>query len=302
MRHWISTVAGGVIGIGAACVGWGVLEAHLFTVRRVSVPVLPPGSSPIKVLHISDVHLLERQSDKLRFLRSLAHVEPDLIVNTGDNICSAGAIAALHTSLQDFRDVPGVFVFGSNDYQAPRFKNPFRYVTRGRSTASQDDIVPTLPTDMLRQRLEEYGWVDLTHRRHVMRLRGLTVEFRGTDDAHHGRDRYERVQGSPTLSADLAVGVTHAPYLRLLDAMTADGVDLIFAGHTHGGQVCVPVCGALTTNCDIDSARAKGLSTHTVAGKTAHLHVSAGLGTSPYAPFRFACRPEVSLVTLVAHR
>jgi predicted MPP superfamily phosphohydrolase len=76
-------------------------------------------------------------------------------------------------------------------------------------------------------------------------------------------------------------------------------VDLIMAGHTHGGQVCVPFYGALTTNCDLDAARAKGLSSHTYGGHTSALHVSAGLGTSPYAPYRFACRPEASLLTLV---
>ena len=98
----------------------------------------------------------------------------------------------------------------------------------------------------------------------------------------------------------LNVGVTHAPYLRLLDAMTADGMDLIFTGHTHGGQVCLPGYGALITNCDLDADRVKGPSTHTAGGRTAQLHVSAGLGTSPYAPYRFACRPEVTLLTLTA--
>ena len=106
------------------------------------------------------------------------------------------------------------------------------------------------------------------------------------------------VEGPADASADLNIGVTHAPYLRLLDAMTADGMDLIFAGHTHGGQVCVPGYGALITNCDLDPARVKGLSTHTAGGHTAHLHVSAGVGTSPFAPYRFACRPEVTLLTL----
>lgn len=78
--------------------------------------------------------------------------------------------------------------------------------------------------------------------------------------------------------------------------MAADGMDLIFAGHTHGGQVCVPGYGALITNCDLDTARVKGLSRHGAA----HLHVSGGLGTSPFAPYRFANRPEVTLLTLTA--
>ena len=77
-------------------------------------------------------------------------------------------------------------------------------------------------------------------------------------------------------------------------------MDLILAGHTHGGQVCVPGYGALVTNCDIDTRRVKGVSQHTADGHTAAMHVSAGLGMSPFAPYRFACRPEASLLTLVA--
>ena len=80
--------------------------------------------------------------------------------------------------------------------------------------------------------------------------------------------------------------------------MAADGVPLVFAGHTHGGQVCVPGWGALTTNCDLPVEEAKGLSRHRAAKGSTWLHVSAGLGSSPFAPYRFACPPEVTLLTL----
>jgi predicted MPP superfamily phosphohydrolase len=104
------------------------------------------------------------------------------------------------------------------------------------------------------------------------------------------------VAGPPDPTADLTIGVTHAPYRRVLDAMVADALPLILAGHTHGGQVCVPGFGALTTNCDLPWRQAKGVS----RWGEAYLHVSAGLGTSPYAPVRFACPPEATLLTLVA--
>ena len=89
---------------------------------------------------------------------------------------------------------------------------------------------------------------------------------------------------------------------RVLDAFTDRGADVILAGHTHGGQVCVPGYGALVTNCDIPRKQVKGVSAWTHGGRTAVLAVSAGLGTSIYAPVRFACRPEVSLLTLTARR
>ena len=70
------------------------------------------------------------------------------------------------------------------------------------------------------------------------------------------------------------------------------------AGHTHGGQVCVPVSARWSPTATWTPAGSKGLSHHSAGGQTAWLHVSAGLGTSPYAPFRFACRPEATLLTL----
>lgn len=285
------------LGAGAACFGWGLIERGLYTLRSTTVAVLPPGTPDLRVLHISDFHLLARQRGKQRFIASLAGLRPDVVVNTGDNIAQASAVEPLLASLEGLRGVPGVFAFGSNDYFAPHFRNPMRYLVSGRSS-SDDEPRRELPHAELAKRFEELGWANLTQGRAVLQVAGQRVAFRGTDDAHLDRDDYAAVAGPADADAVLNVGVTHAPYLRVLDAMTADGVELIFAGHTHGGQVCVPGYGALITNCDLDTARVKGPSTHSAGGRTAHLHVSAGLGTSPYAPYRFACRPEVSLVTL----
>ena len=117
-------------------------------------------------------------------------------------------------------------------------------------------------------------------------------------DSHVKRDRYEKVAGRADPAADLRIGVMHSPEPKLLDRFAADGYDLLFAGHTHGGQLRLPFYGALVTNCGIDRERVRGLHRHPVGGQ-AWLNVSAGLGTSPWAPVRFACRPEASLLTLV---
>ena len=175
-----------------------------------------------------------------------------------------------------------MFVWGSNDYFAPIFKNPLRYLTgaaEGLRTRQHK-----LPWEDLGHGFTERGWLDLTHERAMLEIRGVRFGFRGTDDAHLGQDHYSEVAGPIDRDqVDVALGVTHAPYRRVLDAMTSDGHDLILAGHTHGGQVCVPGLGALVTNCDLDAARAKGLSTHS-AGRADRL--AACLGGSGHLPVR----------------
>lgn len=277
---------------GTATFTWATLETRWFALRRVEVPILPVGARPIRILHISDVHLLPQQRAKQRWIAGLATFAPDLVINTGDNISSPDAIPALARCLGPLLDAPGVFVYGSNDFRSPKFKNPLGYLWGQRTGERADD----LPTDDLTHVLTSRGWIDLNNAHTTVTIADVTLDLRGTGDAHINRDDYAAVSGPFT--ADLAVGVTHAPYRRVLDAMTADGVELIFAGHTHGGQVCVPGFGALVTNCDLPRDKAKGLFRHDAAGLSALVNVSAGIGASPYAHYRFACRPEATLLTL----
>ena len=266
-------------------------EVRAFTLRTADVPVLSPGSTPIRVLHLSDLHLTPSQGKKINWLRSLAETDPDFVVVTGDFWAHRRALEPLLHALEPLLHKPGAFVFGSNDYYAPKMKNPARYLFEDDGRRIHGD---ELPWQQLQQRLTGAGWVDLTHTRATKRINDTTIEFRGVDDAHLERDDYRMIQGPPQPSIDLSIGVTHAPYLRVLNAMAADGCQLVLAGHTHGGQLRVPGIGALVTNCDLDRKRARGLSRH----RDAYLHVSAGCGTNPFTPVRFACRPEASLLTL----
>ena len=298
---------GGLAALGAAGVGYaGLVERNAFALRRFSVPVLPAGSAPLRVLCLTDLHLMPNQRRKIEWVRTLAALEPDLVVDTGDNIAHPDAVAPLLEALEPLMEFPGAFVLGSNDYFAPTFKNPALYLTpwHRRGTGA----TPRLPTDDLVKGLVAGGWEDLTNRRAYLTVGGQHLELVGVDDAHLDNDRYAVVAGPADPSVALTVGVTHAPYQRVLDAMTADGAGLVLAGHTHGGQLAVPFYGALVTNCDLDTSRAKGISrwwpgaddtpSSFAPDDAAWLHVSAGLGTSPYAPVRFACRPEATLLTL----
>ena len=275
-----------------AAIAYAVTEAHQYRLRRFTVPVLERDTEPLRVLHISDLHLTPRQKGKAAWVRRLAALEPDLVVNTGDNLAHPDAVATVLETLDPLLDAPGMFVMGSNDYYGPVWKNPARYLlpdSGGRIFGKE------LPWEALRDGFVARGWRDLNNRTADFSLRGHEIAAVGTDDPHLGLDRYSTVQYPASGPGVLRMGVTHAPYLRVLDAMANDGVQLTFAGHTHGGQLCVPGYGALVTNCDLPTSQAKGLHKR----GDGWLHVSAGVGTSPTAPVRFACPPEATLLTLI---
>jgi predicted MPP superfamily phosphohydrolase len=155
-----------------------------------------------------------------------------------------------------------------------------------------------LPTEELDRELTQRGWINLNNRKGSISIKNIDIDIRGTDDAHLELDDYSKVAGNP--KGDISIGVTHAPYARVLDGMKRDGIDLIFAGHTHGGQIRIPWFGgsrSLTTNCDLPNWRSRGL---TKINGEPWLNVSAGMGYSPFAPIRMFCPSEVSIVTLVA--
>lgn len=267
-------------------------EVRAYTLRQVEVPILAAGTDPIRILHLSDLHMAPWQTRKQEWLRKLAELSPDAVVVTGDFMGYENAVQPVLDALAPLGGFPGLFVFGSNDYYGPKFKNPLRYLLADKGVRIHDN---PLNTNDLKVGLEAWGWTDLTHKRHLQEIANVKFEFRGVDDPHLELDDYARVSGLAPAGV-IPIGVTHAPYLRVLDAMAADEMELIFAGHTHGGQLCLPGFGALVTNCDLDLKRAKGLHRH----NSAWLHVSAGIGTNPYTPVRFACRPEATLLTLVS--
>ncbi|MDX2544158.1 metallophosphoesterase [Streptomyces sp. WI04-05B] len=297
----------GITAVAAAGLVYSAgFETRSFRLRRVTVPVLPTGMRPLRVLQVSDIHMVGGQYKKQRWLRSLAGLRPDFVINTGDNLSDPEGVPEVLDALGPLMEFPGAYVFGSNDYYGPKPRNPARYLlekTQGKHGLNGNppavDVIHN-PWEELRDGFDTAGWLNLTNTRGVLKIDGLSVELTGLDDPHIKRDRYQQVAGGPSKTADVSLAVVHAPYLRVLDAFTADAYPLTLAGHTHGGQLCIPFYGALVTNCDLDTDRVKGLSTHTAEGRTSYLHVSAGCGANRYTPVRFACPPEATLLTLTA--
>ena len=294
----------GAVGAGAAI--WGIgIERYLFTVREASALALPPGAAPLRVLHISDAHMAPWQHRKQDWLASLAELKPDLIVNTGDNLGHENGLDGIRRAFAPFAGIPGVFVHGSNDVAAPSPRNPFRYFLGPSKKHHKPELLDTDAMD--RYFTDELGWTDLNNSAARLNIAGTDVDLFGVNDAHRDWDRLDELPDAIAAlgardAATPVLGVTHAPYQRVLNGFTDLGADAILGGHTHGGQVCLPGYGALVANCDIPLKQAKGLSTWSHGGRTVPLNVSAGCGHSIYAPVRFACRPEATLLILEQRR
>ena len=283
--------------LALAALIWGTqIERRLYVIRRESLKILPRGAKSVVVLHIGDLHLAPWQKRKTNWIRRLGELQPDLVVNTGDNLGHRDSVDTALNALAPLLQFPGVFVNGSNDYRAPVPRNPFQYLLK----PSQRSEGPELDTSKLMSGFRKAGWLNLNNRDGQLVIAGLKFGFLGVDDAHDELDDLASLSGQRSRldGSDLVVGVSHAPYRRVLEAMSDAGASLIFAGHTHGGQVCLPGIGALTTNCDLPTKFAKGLSSWKFGQRHVVLNVVAGLGHSIYAPVRFFCRPEVRLLTL----
>lgn len=295
MSNPVLRAAGALTLAGAGCVAYGTMvERRWYRLSRVRIEgVLRGQTGPLRILHVTDLHLIPGQDHRITFLHELAELDHDLVVATGDLLggpeaedLAAAALAPLTT-----RGRPGLAVLGSNDLFGPVLKAPWSYLT------APDRRTPGIPldTDRLIERLAQVGYRTL--RGEVVRVEtaGGSVTAGGFDDPHLDPTNLPHPAGvTPALrdDADLFLGLVHAPYLGALDVLVDAGHDLLLAGHTHGGQVRLPGVGALVANCDLPLDQARGLSDH----RGRPLHVSAGLGHSRYAPFRFACRPEATLL------
>ena len=347
MARTFVNALGSLAAVGVATAASAYMHARSYTLRQRNLVLAAPEDedttggqnfedaevvevaeelpNSIRILHLSDLHMIPANRKLAKFVRELAELKPDFVVMTGDLVANAAAVPEVLDALSGFAGVPGVFVNGSNDYTAARLKNPLRYLVRtsaGDEPLSEERKAKlAIPTDELEAGLTDLGFVNLNNARATVRVGEFELQLVGVDDPHMDRDEYPELATSDKdgksgagnksgAGETLRIGVTHAPYQRILDRMTAEGCRLVFAGHTHGGQVCLPGRKALVTNCDMPPRLASGLFTWPDEGvepvkgdgsmwtRRVAVQTSAGLGTTPYIPLRTFCAPEAILLTV----
>ncbi len=275
--------------IGVVCVLYGTLIEHSwYRVRRYRLDILPaggPGPDSLTVLHLSDLHFVADDPKKTRFLASLPPA--DVTIVTGDFLAEPGAVETVVAAVEPVRGGLGSwFVLGSNDYFVPM---PLNYLAYFRRNRTRRRAARGRSSDLVAQ-LAAGGWTDLTNARREDNLAGLPIELLGLDDAHIS---WHDSRVAPRTAPDrFGIAVMHSPDSAPETAVL--GYRLMVAGHTHGGQVRLPLVGALVTNCTMPRRLVSGL----IRMGGSILHTSPGLGTSKFAPFRFGCRPEATILEL----
>lgn len=290
----LAGLAGTAALAGAGLAAWGNAELRRFELKDLTVPLLAPGTlrgaSEFRLLHVSDLHMIPGQDEKIAWVSALDSLNPDLVVNTGDNLSDERAVPDVLRALGPLLNRPGMFVFGTNDYWAPQLPNPFSYLVGMRRIPSYID----LPWRDMRAAFIERGWQDATHQRLEFQVGPVRIAAAGVDDPHHDLDDYSLIDGAPHPDSDLSLALLHSPEPRVLSEFERDGYQLSLSGHTHGGQLCLPGSKAIVTNCGIDRRRVQGLHDF---GRM-KMHVSNGLGTSKFVPLRLFCRPSATLLRI----
>lgn len=286
-----------VAAAGAACVAYGtVIERRWYRLRRLVLPKALPDGGRLAVLHISDVHLVPGQQHRIDFLASLADLPHDVVVATGDLLGAPGAEELAADALAPLTSGgrPGLVVLGSNDLYGPVLKSPLAYLTQPERRVHG---VP-LATSRLLERLAEHGYRTLRNEAAIIDSPAGPIGVGGMNDPHLDITVIPPAATvTPPEDPDTVarLGLVHAPYTQALDVLVDAGHDVLLSGHTHGGQVRFPPLGAVVGNCDLPLDQVRGPSRY----RDRWLHVSPGLGHSRYAPFRFACRPEATLLELI---
>ena len=262
------------------------VEPRWFKIKRIRAQSKKKISRPITILHLSDTHFSGKKSYKDKFFERLSkEVEPDLIFITGDIIDCNEGIDQAAIALGSLRARVGKFaVLGNHDYYDYHFFDNFNYHIWGvRESIRHNDV------KRFAGALEASGVLVLRDQNRKIDLNGTSVSIIGTDDPVTRRVNFEKALNGVS-DDSFNILLTHV--VDCIVKMPRVSMDLVFSGHTHGGQIRFPFFGGMMFGFEMPRKYLEGIH----PWNNAILCVSRGIGASRTATLRFCCRPEAILI------
>ena len=262
-----------------------LLDRWGFRLEHLHIPC-PALSTPLRILHLSDTHLMPGDKAKQRFVQRVTDADYDFVFLTGD-IAEVPEAELLVPGLLSRPPRYGAYaVLGNHDHlRMTRREQWAEFITQQLAHRRYCD------TEAFRRNIEAGGrWKVLINETASHDLDGRQLVIAGVDDPHTNHGDLQKTMHR-VKQADVLVGLVHVP--TDLASFSQRGFHLVLSGHTHGGQIRLPLIGALRTQCDLPTKYARGL--HYVE-RTA-VHVSQGLGAGLSVRARFLCPPTAYVIT-----
>jgi hypothetical protein len=264
---WFERVVLALAAAGILCMAHGFfIEPYWLEINRLKIatPKLRAGSVPIRLVHITDFHSDPSPRLESRLPGVIAREKPDLVVFTGDTVNSAEALPVFRRCLRQIAAIAPTFAIKGN-WDAAYWGKLDLFGDTG-VTALGGQAVP-------------------------LRLHGSDLWIVGASPVGHPSvQRALRAVPPGTLTVLLC----HSP--DEIEEVADRSVDLYLAGHTHGGQVALPLFGPLVTLSRFGNRYARGL--YKVGGTW--LYVNRGIGMEGGVPrVRFWARPEIAVIDLI---
>ena len=273
----------GIVLLGIAI--WSILiEPHWYRFRRMKLRIPGKLKTAVTILHLSDMHFTKRVGLKKLFFQKLAMLNPDLIFITGDTIESDAGIETAVRWISGLRARYGIFLVpGNHEYYDYRLMDHIRY-HMGVSKIS----VHRNDSKRFFEAVKRVGVKVLIDESIELSVHGNALFISWTDDPLTQKVDFKRTFKGITPER-LNILLTH--HLDCITQLPTKDVDLVFSGHTHGGQIRLPVIGPVFSGLKLPRCYVDGLNQY--EGMT--IFVSRGLGAGKYCLPRIACRPEAVL-------
>lgn len=273
----------GALALGLIVYAWAVEPYRIrISTLDIGIPHLSDSLDGFTICHLSDLHIGRFGRLERKLARMLSTVDADLCLITGDLLSAPGGVEPLAQVLAGLRPKHGIFaVLGNSEHD------------------------PWMPGASVADDLAKHGIRVLINECTYLSLDGTGLSIAGVDDPFLGLDDPGRALAG-CRSGSVRILLAHSP--DVLANLGAHAPDVILAGHTHGGQICIPFLGALWTHCRYDLKISAGYYgphrlSRIAGGHLAHtqMYISSGLGGSGVRA-RFLCRPEVAILRLKTSR